>query len=229
MSAPTIAAVTTILLARHAESDWNRDRRWQGHADRPLTELGRTQAEALADRLEHTPLAAVYSSDLARARDTARAVASRRDLAVVERRDLREVDVGSWSGLTRAEAEQRFPDGYRRWLGGSEGWEDGETYEQLRERVVEAVVAISEQHSGERVLVVAHGGSIRAIHAAALSVDVRTYRRIQRVEPHATLSAVCIEAGRLTELCRAEDLDDFLVREQERRRAAAARPPTPAG
>ena len=78
-------------------------------------------------------------------------------------------------------------------------------------------------------LVVAHGGSIRAVHAAALGVDVHTYRRIQRVEPNATLSAVCVEDGQLTELCRTEDLDEFLVEEQRRRREAAARPPTPAG
>jgi phosphoserine phosphatase len=221
--------VTTILLARHGESDWNRSGRWQGHADRPLTDLGREQARDLAVRLESTELDAVYSSDLERARETAAIVAQPHRLSVRELAALREVDVGSWSGLTRAEAEKRFPEGYRRWLGGSEGWEDGETYEQLGQRVVEAVLAMAAQHPGERVLIVAHGGSIRAIHAAALSVDVHTYRRIQRVEPHATLSAVCIEDGQLTELCRAEDLDDFLVEEQERRRAAAARPPTPAG
>ena len=221
--------MTTILLARHGESDWNHVGRWQGHADRPLTDLGREQARELAERLASTELDAVYSSDLERARETAAIVAQPHRLPVRELAALREVDVGSWSGLTRAEAEQRFPDGYRRWLGGSEGWEDGETYEQLGERVVGAVLTIAADRLGERVLIVAHGGSIRAIHAAALSVDVHTYRRIQRVEPHATLSAVCISDGRLTELCRVEDLDDFLVEEQERRRAAAARPPTPAG
>lgn len=221
--------MTTILLARHGESDWNRAGRWQGHADRPLTDLGREQARELAERLASTELDAVYSSDLERARETAAIVAQPHRLPVRELAALREVDVGSWSGLTRIEAEQRFPDGYRRWLGGSEGWEDGETYEQLGERVVGAVLTIAAHRLGERVLIVAHGGSIRAIHAAALSVDVHTYRRIQRVEPHATLSAVCIDDGRLTELCRVEDLDDFLVEEQERRRAAAARPPAPAG
>ena len=221
--------MTTILLARHGESDWNHAGRWQGHADRPLTDLGREQARELAERLASTELDAVYSSDLERARETAAIVAQPHRLPVRELAALREVDVGSWSGLTRAEAEQRFPDGYRRWLGGREGWEDGETYEQLGERVVGAVLTIAAHRLGERVLIVAHGGSIRAIHAAALSVDVHTYRRIQRVEPHATLSAVCIDDGRLTELCRVEDLDDFLVEEQERRRAAAARPPAPAG
>jgi broad specificity phosphatase PhoE len=220
---------TTLLLARHGESDWNRSKRWQGFADRPLTDLGRRQAVELAARLGDTELDAVYSSDLRRARGTADAVARSKGLEVRTTRDLREVDVGSWSGLTRAEAEAQFPEAYRRWLQGGEGWDDGETYEELGERVVRAIRKIAKQHEGERVLVVAHGGTIRAIHAAALGVDVHTYRRIQRVEPNATLSAVCVDEGRLTELCRTEELDEFLIRDQERRREAAVRPPTPAG
>lgn len=220
---------TTILLARHGESDWNHSKRWQGFADRPLTDRGRQQAAELAGRLEDTELDAVYSSDLQRARETAEIVAQTKGLTVETTPDLREVDVGSWSGLTRAEAEARYPELYARWLHGGEGWEDGETYEQLGERVIRAVRRIAQAHGGERVLVVAHGGTIRAIHAAALGIDIHSYRRIQRVEPNATLSAVCVDEGRLTELCRTEDLDEFLVRDQERRREAALRPPTPAG
>jgi broad specificity phosphatase PhoE len=220
--------VTTILLARHGESDWNRAKRWQGFADRPLTELGREQALALADRLRDTELDAVYSSDLQRARETAEIVARSKDLQVEVIRDLREVDVGSWSGLTRAEAETRFPDGYARWLQGGEGWNDGETYTEMSRRVVRAILRIADQHDNGRVLVVAHGGSIRAVHAAALGLDVHAYRRIQRVEPNATLSAVCVEEGRLTELCQTAELDEFLIVELERRREAAAQPPTPA-
>jgi broad specificity phosphatase PhoE len=221
--------VTTILLARHGESDWNRARRWQGHADRPLTERGRQQARELAERLADTELDAVYSSDLQRARETAEIVAAARGLVVTPIPDLREVDVGSWSGLTRTEAEQRFPQAYARWLAGGEGWDDGETYEQLSERVTRAINAIADAHPDDRVLVVAHGGTIRTIHAAALGVDVHTYRRIQRVEPNATLSAICVDDGTLSELCRTEDLDEFLIRDQQRRREAAAGPPTPAG
>jgi phosphoserine phosphatase len=221
--------VTTILLARHGESDWNRAKRWQGHADRPLTELGRAQARDLAERLAETELDAVYSSDLQRARETAEIVARSRGLDVAVLAELREIDVGSWSGLTRTEAEQRFPEAYRRWVAGGEGWDDGETYEQLSERVVGAVYTIAGDHPGERVLVVTHGGSIRAVHSTALGVDVHSYRRIRRVEPNATLSAVCVEDGRLTELCRTEHLDEFLIEDQLRRRQAAAGPPTPAG
>ncbi|HET6642549.1 MAG TPA: histidine phosphatase family protein [Gaiellaceae bacterium] len=220
--------MTTILLARHGESDWNRAKRWQGFADRPLTELGREQAVALAERLADTELDAVYSSDLQRARDTAEIVARSKGLRVETTPDLREVDVGSWSGLIRAEAEARFPDAYARWLQGGEGWDDGETYEEMSRRVVAAIARVAAQHPNGRVLVVAHGGSIRAAHAAALGLDVHTYRRIQRVEPNATLSAVYVDGGRLSELCRTEDLDDFLRAEQQRRRKAALRPPTPA-
>lgn len=221
--------MTTILLARHGESDWNRARRWQGHADRPLTGLGRQQARDLADRLADTELDAIYSSDLQRARETAEIVARAQGLEVTPLRDLREVDVGSWSGLTRSDAEQRFPEAYARWLVGGEGWDDGETYDQLSQRVVRAIAEIAAAHPDERVFVVAHGGTIRTVHAAALGVDVHTYRRIQRVEPNATLSAVCVQDGTLTELCRTEELDEFLIRDQQRRREAAAGPPTPAG
>lgn len=220
---------STILLARHGESDWNRSKRWQGFADRPLTERGRRQAAELAERLADTELDAMYSSDLQRALETAQIVARTKGLRVETTSELREVDVGSWSGLTRAEAEDRFPDAYQRWLEGGEGWDDGESYEQLGERVTRAIRRIAAAHDGKRILVVAHGGTIRAIHAGALGVDIHTYRRIQRVEPNATLSAVCVEDGHLTELCRTDDLDEFLIRDQARRREAALRPPTPAG
>jgi broad specificity phosphatase PhoE len=221
--------VTIILLARHGESDWNASRRWQGHADRPLTEKGRGQARALADRLEHVELEAVYSSDLQRAADTASAVAQAQGLEVTELPELREVDVGSWSGLTRAEAEERFPDGVARWREGFPGWDDGETYEQMTDRVVGAVLGIARAHEGGRVLVVSHGGPIRALHAAALGLDVHTYRRMRPVEPNARLSAVCYLGGALTELCPANEIDDLIARDQAERRAAAAQPPTPAG
>jgi broad specificity phosphatase PhoE len=221
--------VTTILIARHGESDWNRERRWQGHADRPLTERGREQARALAARLAHIDIDAVYSSDLRRARDTAAVVAESQALELQIVPELREVDVGSWSGLTRSEAEERFPEGFARWSSGFPGWEDGETYEAMTQRVLEAVHRIAAANDGDRMLVVSHGGPIRAIHAAALGLDVHAYRRLRPVEPNARLSAVCMVEGRLTELCAASEIDALIARDQEERREAAARPPTPAG
>jgi broad specificity phosphatase PhoE len=218
-----------ILIARHGQSDWNATRRWQGHADRPLTAKGREQAQALAARLAHIELDAVYSSDLRRARDTAALVADNQGLELRELPELREVDVGSWSGLTRADAEERFPEGFGRWKLGYPGWEDGESYEAMTDRVIAAVIAIAAEHRDGRVLIVSHGGPIRAVHAAALGLDVHAYRRLRPVEPNARLSAVCYVDGQLTELCPAGDIDALIARDQEERRAAAAQPPTPAG
>jgi broad specificity phosphatase PhoE len=221
--------VTTLLLARHGETDWNRARRWQGHADRPLTDRGRAQAAALAERLVEISLDAVYSSDLRRTADTAAAVAGAQGLDVIELRALREVSVGSWQGLTREEAEATFPEGFRRWLAGGTGWDDGETYGQMSTRVLGAVEQIAGDHDRGRVLIVSHGGPIRAIHAAALGLDVEAYRRIRPVEPNARLSAVCVEDGRLTELCPAGRIDELLERDREDRRRAAVQPPSPSG
>jgi len=221
--------VTTILIARHGQSDWNQEKRWQGHADRPLTERGREQAQSLADRLAHIELDAVYSSDLQRARDTAAVVADSQGIELRQLPELREVDVGSWSGLTRAEAEERFSEGFTRWREGYPGWEDGETYEAMTERGRGAVDRIADEHEGGRVLVVSHGGPIRAMHAAALGLDIHAYRRLRPVEPNARLSAVCVVDGMLTELCPAGEIDALIARDQDKRREAAAQPPTPAG
>jgi probable phosphoglycerate mutase len=155
-------ARTRILLARHGETDWNRIGRWQGHADPPLNDLGLRQAEELAERLAALELEAVYASDLRRATETARVIADRVGLDVVEDAALREIDVGSWSGLTRAEVELRFPEGFARWQAGEIG-HDGETREELTERVVAAIERIARAHLETTVLVVTHGGAIRAV------------------------------------------------------------------
>ncbi len=147
---------TTILLVRHGETDWNRERRVQGHADRPLNEHGRAQAAALADELADEPLDAVYSSDLARAYETARAVAERHGLEVTVARELRERNFGTWEGLLDTEILARFPEAH-------EGpWGDDETQEQMSERVAAALERIAAAHPGGQVLVVAHGGPLRA-------------------------------------------------------------------
>ena len=218
-----------LLLARHGESDWNAQARWQGHADRPLTERGRRQADALAERLADIALDAVYSSDLRRASETAAVVAARQGLGVEVMPELREVDVGSWCGLTREEAEERFPEGFERWRGGETGWDDGETYEEMSERVLAAVRRIADAHPDGRVLVVAHGGPIRAIHASALAVEVDAYRRVRPVEPNARLSAVRADDGRVSELVPSSRLDELLAEDERARRDAASQPPSPAG
>lgn len=187
--------MTTIYLARHGESDWNAANRFQGHSDRPLTDLGRQQAQALGELVAAENVEAIYSSPLKRALETARIVAVRSGLEVVEDEDLREVDTGSWSGLSRAEVQERFPEGFDRWTSGGAGWEDGESYEEMAERVLAAVNRIAAAHPGGRVLIVSHGGPIRAIQGAANGMDIDEYRRLRPVEPNARLTAVTFENG----------------------------------
>jgi broad specificity phosphatase PhoE len=192
--------VTILYLVRHGQSDWNAANRFQGHVDRPLTDIGRTQAEALARELAAITLDGIYSSPLRRALDTAAAVAAGRELDVVVDDGLREVDVGSWAGLTRAEVERRFPAEFRRWVEGGEGWTDGETYEQMSARVRVTALRIAAAHVGGAILVVSHGGPIRAIQAAAGGMTVHELRRLSPVEPNARLSSVAVEGGRISRL-----------------------------
>lgn len=150
-------AATTILLARHGETDWNRERRVQGHTDAPLNAAGRAQARELASRLAREPFDAVYASDLARASETALIVADRHALDVVLLPELRERHFGSWEGLTDTEILERFPDAR------PGRWGDGEPAEQMGERVVAALHGVAASHPGGHVLVVAHGGPLRAV------------------------------------------------------------------
>lgn len=146
--------MTTILLVRHGETDWNREQRFQGHADPSLNDLGRTQARELAESLAGDALDAVYASDLRRAYETAEIVGARFGLSVGQEAGLREIDVGSWQGLTRAEIDGRE-------------W-DGESYDQHRGRVLPALQQIADRHPDGRVLVVSHGGTLRRVQEAVL-------------------------------------------------------------
>jgi 2,3-bisphosphoglycerate-dependent phosphoglycerate mutase len=166
-----------VLLARHGETDWNRESRFQGHADPPLNELGREQAAELAAMLAGEDLAAVYSSPLQRAFETARVVAEPHGLAAAPVEGLKEVDVGSWEALTRDDVEHRFPEQFRRWLDYERGWDDGESYEEMGMRVVAALEELAARHDGERILVVTHGGPIRAALARAEGITHSEARR----------------------------------------------------
>jgi broad specificity phosphatase PhoE len=146
--------VTTLLLVRHGETDWNRQLRIQGSSDTELNETGREQARRLARELDGTRLDAVWSSDLRRARETAAIVAEPRGLEVRLDPDLRERSFGSWEGLTRAEIDERFAD---------PAHHDGETDHQVRARVLASIGRIAASHPGEEVLVVSHGGALNAL------------------------------------------------------------------
>ena len=169
--------MTELLIVRHGETDWNAELRFQGHADPPLNETGRAQARALAEQLADLRPEAIYASDLARARETAEIVGGRLELPVTALRELREIDVGDWQGLTHEEIDERFPEAHAAWLRGEAGWSRGETYDELAARVLPALERIARAHPQGRVVVVGHGGTIRTVRAHLSGVSVAEHRR----------------------------------------------------
>jgi broad specificity phosphatase PhoE len=187
--------VTELLLVRHGETDWNRDRRFQGHADEPLNDAGREQARALADELVGERIDVVYTSDLVRARETAEIVAARLGADVVVRSELREIDVGDWEGLTWPEIEERHPEGARAWHEHGHGWTSGETYAQLGERIIAALRRIAADHPAQRVLVVGHGGTVRTTRAFIEGSSVADSRRRSPAVANCEVFRVAVEDG----------------------------------
>jgi probable phosphoglycerate mutase len=151
----------TFYLVRHGETEWNRNGRWQGHADVPLSAFGCQQAQVLAQRLasERFSVDHLYASDLSRAFETAQIVARQLHMPVQLLPELREIHLGSWSGLTRDQIMQRFPGA----LVTFHYAPDGETRDLFRERVSDAVMRLALRHRGERLMVVTHGGVIRTL------------------------------------------------------------------
>jgi len=188
--------VTELILARHGETDWNRQNRFQGHADPPLNAVGRRQSAELAEALAGETIARVYTSPLRRAAETAEIIARRLALEVEPLEPLREIDVGAWSGLTRDEIAAKFPAAYARWLERApHGFEDGETYEQLAARVVPAIRRLAERHASETVLVVTHGGPSRVVQAHAAGIDYAEARRRETVLANCAMCRFAVENG----------------------------------
>lgn len=157
---------TTVYLIRHGETDWNVNGRWQGHTDVPLNDVGRKQAELLAQRLrdEGVRFDAIYSSDLTRAYQTAWQVGAAVRVAVQLLPPLREIDLGSWGGLTSAQIRERYPVEFALIEQGQDiPRGGGETIAGMGRRVVAAVEAMIAQHPGETLALVTHGGPVRAL------------------------------------------------------------------
>src|SRR3954468_20419887 len=134
-----------LYLVRHGETAWNRERRWQGRRDLPLTRLGEAQARSAGQRLAALERPTVlYASPLRRAWQTALIVGRACRLDPQRLDAVQEVDVGSWEGLTAHDAAEQHPDGHARWLVGGTGWTDGESYAEMSDRVAGAVLDLAE-------------------------------------------------------------------------------------
>lgn len=161
--------MTTLLLIRHGETDWNMDGRYTGQSDIPLNDNGRAQARQAAAQLAANPPDVVVSSDLERARETAVIIAAPFNLPVITDPRLREVNQGVWEGMYFPDIKARYAAEFasRQADPLSVAPPGGETVGQVRERVLTAVAHIRRTYPGQRVAVVAHGLVLALIKAKA--------------------------------------------------------------
>lgn len=168
------------LLIRHGQTDWNVSGRIQGQSDVPLNAVGEQQVVALAKGLASTPIDAVYTSDLTRARATAEAMVNPRGLDIRMEPRLREVHFGEWEGFTYEELLNRIPGFSKAW----EAWNadrvyrappGGESLLQFSERVEAALADVRAVHEDGTVALVSHGGSIRMAFCALLGLPLTSY------------------------------------------------------
>jgi broad specificity phosphatase PhoE len=172
------------VLIRHGESVWNGERRIQGNQDPPLSPRGRQQAARLAAGVSRRlrTAVAIYTSPLRRAAETADALGAATGLPVLPEPGLQEMRLGRWEGMTVPEIQAAFPGSYERWLADplTHPAPDGERLEDFAHRVVEAWTRLCAARPGDDLVLVSHGGPIKAIVCHVLGVHPRWLFRIKQ-------------------------------------------------
>lgn len=172
---------TRIVAIRHGETAWNVDTRIQGHLDIPLNTTGLWQADQVARALADEPITAIYTSDLKRAHATAQAVARSTGAPLTTHTGLRERSFGHFQGRTFAEIEAELPEDAHRWRKRDPHYapEGGESLVTLKERIERTVAQLAQQHLGEQVVMVAHGGVLDVLYRLATRQDIQAPRTWQ--------------------------------------------------
>jgi len=173
---------TRILLVRHGETAWNADGRVQGHIDIALSAVGQVQAERLAQALRGEAIDVIYSSDLARAQQTAQAVAGATGAPLHTLVSLRERHFGAFQGRSFADIQAIAADQAERWRRRVPDWEPpggGESLLSFQERITQAVSALAAENMGKHIGVFTHGGVLDVLYRAATRLglqDARTWQ-----------------------------------------------------
>lgn len=169
-----------VVILRHGRTEWNATGRFQGQLDSPLDTIGRAQALDAAVAVAPMRPDAIVSSDLSRAMDTAAAVGAEAGLSVIADDRLREIDLGDWQGLTRAEARSRFPEEYAAWQSGAdERRGGGETYAEVGARAADCMMDwLDRLGPAATLLAVTHGGTARATIGTLLGLAPDSWWRL---------------------------------------------------
>ncbi len=191
--------MTTLLLVRHGQSQANLDRTFAGHANPDLTELGKLQAEALADWLVvHCKIDKIYSSDLLRARHTAAPTARKLGLPITLRKQLREINAGQWEGKAFDTLCRDYAESYGKWRQdlGHAVCDGGESVAELSERIHKELLRICRRNEGKTILVTTHATPIRAVQTLCEKGDIALAATVPWT-PNASLTRCEYRSGKL--------------------------------
>jgi len=170
--------MTTLVLIRHGQTDWNLEGRWQGQADPPLNDTGREQARRVAEYQSQFGFAALYSSDLRRAKETAQIIGAAMGLDVIPEPRLREINLGRWQGMLTDDIQAQYPDEFRRWHESPPAAHppDGEDIPALAVRILEAINEMIVRHPKQRIGVVAHETPIAVVLCRSAGMELEHLR-----------------------------------------------------
>jgi broad specificity phosphatase PhoE len=186
---------TTILLCRNGMTEWSRDGRLAGRREIGLSDEGRAQATALAERLAGIEVSEILTSPLPRAVETARLIAGRHKLDEARDPRLTDFHAGKWEGMKTAEIASS--DEYKRFLANplSDEIPGGEKLPEARDRMISSLSqALDDNAFGATLVVVSHAGPLRVLLAHYLGMDLATYHRIRL--SHGSISALRFESER---------------------------------
>ncbi len=164
--------ITTVLLIRHGQTDWNKIGRWQGHTDIPLNDSGHQQARLLAHRLATWPISVIYTSDLKRAVQTADPLGIKLGLVPIKEPALRERNGGFFQGLTREELQAHFGEEWRRVRQDGLAPPNGESDLDLAMRVEAAFQQMVNRHKGDMIAMISHGGALKVLISHILGLPL---------------------------------------------------------
>lgn len=173
--------MTRLYLARHGETEWNKNGRVQGRTDTELSAAGIRQAKLLARRLIKEDIKVIYSSTLRRALKTAEIIAEYKQCEIIGSDKCQEMCFGPWEGMTISEIKDKYSEHYRAYREDPANFKlpGAETFIDLAERTCSAIMDIVQLHKGENILLVSHGTAIKAAIARLLGTDIISFNRLR--------------------------------------------------
>lgn len=208
---------TTVYLARHGQSQWNNQRRISGQGNPGLSAKGIEQSRALAECLNQEKLCAVYTSGLDRSIETARPTAQAQGLPILSIEGLNEIDMGALQGRFRDERDPEAMQLWTQWRQDPDGSRipGGETFSELKHRVLESLARILPAHAGGRILIVGHRGTNRVLLATLMQWPGRFWPELRlrskyvyriRTGSPARISSVCLTGSK-----KGCEVDNFVM------------------